>query len=363
MRKKPSAVNASAVASGRLRYPSITLGPRTCTSPMVSAPGASSVPSSSRSAHLDAVQRGATDPARRSPVDAGRGDHQRLGHAVALDRALAGEARRAARARPPAARAEPDTSSRAAASARGDPRVGLGGVGEPVVHRGHGKQHRRSARPARTRRPPGENPPRCQERAAAAHRAERAQHQPVDVKQRQRVAHDVGGRPRPGRRQRVEVGGDRAPRQHGALRRPGGARRVDDQRRCVGGGFGRQRCAGSTRGGVDRDPAHAVEAGRQLGCPAGQHGRGRGVRQDVRELAVAGLGVDRDRRHAGDQRRRSPPRRSRAGSRRTRPRARSPASRAARPRTAADQLRVGVRALGYPQCGSVRRMPEVRETA
>ena len=68
-------------------------------------------------------------------------------------------------------------------------------------------------------------------RAAAAQRPEHAQDQPVDVEQRQPVRDDVLTGPRPRVGERVEVGGDRPPRQHDALRRPGRARRVDDDRR------------------------------------------------------------------------------------------------------------------------------------
>ena len=54
--------------------------------------------------------------------------------------------------------------------------------------------------------------------AAAAQRAEQAEHEAVDVEEREAVREHVGAGPLPGVGERVEVGRDRAARQHGALR-------------------------------------------------------------------------------------------------------------------------------------------------
>ncbi|COW51582.1 Uncharacterised protein [Mycobacterium tuberculosis] len=58
-------------------------------------------------------------------------------------------------------------------------------------------------------------------------RPEQAQHQAVNVIQRQTVDQHVLGRPLPGLCQCIEVGGDRPPAQLHAFGRPGGAGRVD----------------------------------------------------------------------------------------------------------------------------------------
>ena len=133
--------------------------------------------------------------------------------------------------------------------------------------------------------------------AAAPHRPERAEDQPVHVEQRQRVGDDVVAGPLPRLGQRVEVGGERAPRQHRALRRPGGAGRVDDDRGRVLRRLGRQVTA-RARLEIHFDPVlhRRLDAGRR------EHELGSAVLEDVRELAAAGLRVDRRDRHPGQQR-------------------------------------------------------------
>ena len=66
--------------------------------------------------------------------------------------------------------------------------------------------------------------------AAAAQRAEEAEHEPVDMEQRQPVREHVLAGPLPGIGEPVEVRRDAAPRQDRALRPAGGAGGVDDQR-------------------------------------------------------------------------------------------------------------------------------------
>ena len=136
--------------------------------------------------------------------------------------------------------AEPDTSSRARPSAPGERGVLLGVGDQAVVHRrARRRPSSRRARSARGDALRGEAP-EVMRGAAAAERPEDADDQAVDVEERQPVGDDVVGRPLPRVGERVEVGGDRAARQDGALGRAGGARRVDDERRRLLGGLGRR---------------------------------------------------------------------------------------------------------------------------
>ena len=126
--------------------------------------------------------------------------------------------------------ADPETSRRALPSAPRQRGVLLGVRDEAVVHGRHAEDHRRALRERRGDALRGEAP-EVMRGAAAADRPEDADDQAVHVEERQPVGDDVVGRPLPRVGQRVEVGGDRAARQDGALGRAGGARGVDDERR------------------------------------------------------------------------------------------------------------------------------------
>ena len=96
--------------------------------------------------------------------------------------------------------------------------------------------------------------------------------------------------------ERVEVGGDRAQGQHRALRRAGRARGVHDDRRVLVARSARQVAAARSEVDGDRLGNRRVEARRH------QHQLRLAVGQDVAELALARLRVDRDDRHARGQR-------------------------------------------------------------
>jgi hypothetical protein len=158
-------------------------------------------------------------------------------------------------------------------------------------------------------------------RATPPQRAEHAEHEAVHVEQRQGVDERVGGRPRPGVGERVEVRGDRATREHRTFGRAGRAGGVDHQsgvgRRC---GFG---VSHTGTGGLARtrrvargDVAELRQRGGEHDVGSGQYGLRRGVGDDVRELAGAAARVDRDGRDAREQRRDDP---DRGGQRRRRP--------------------------------------------
>ena len=128
--------------------------------------------------------------------------------------------------------------------------------------------------------------------AAEPQRPEHAEHEPVHVKQRQAVGQHVVAGPLPGLGQRVQVGGDRAARQQHALRRAGRARRVDHERRRLGVGFARQRLIGTAQ--LHVEALELIQRRRQFGAGCGQHQARLAVVDDVPELTLAGLRVDRD---------------------------------------------------------------------
>ena len=153
--------------------------------------------------------------------------------------------------------AEPETSRRAAFSPSTIDASDFGLAAEPVVH-GRDAEHHRGAGLQRGRGFLRVEAPEVAQLAAPAQRAEQPEHEPVDVEQRQPVGEDVLAGPLPGVGEPVEVGGDRAARQHRALRPAGGARRVDDQRRVlVAGGALRQLAAAGVD--VDGDAVGAAE--------------------------------------------------------------------------------------------------------
>ena len=152
----------------------------------------------------------------------------------------------------------------------------------------------------RRRRALGREPAEVVHAAAAPDRPERAEDQPVDVEQRQAVRDHVLAGPLPRLGERVEVRGDRPPRQHRALRRPGGAGRVDHDRRSVVARLVGNRAA--LRLEIDVDAAALLDGVGHVGARRAEHELGVRVVEDVRELAGPGLGVDRRHRHAGQQR-------------------------------------------------------------
>ena len=193
---QPSRI-ASAVASGRLRYSRNRLGPRTWISPIVS----SSSPSSARAVvvdepDVDARQRRPHGARRGARVGVDGGVHERLGHAVALHDAAAGQLLQAR-----------VLGGRQGGRARHEqPGAAQGRAPAPATRRPRRRAAGTSWAPRRasSRRPLsavahalGREAPEVQRRPAAPHRTEDPDDQPVDVKQRQPVGDDVGGRSSP----------------------------------------------------------------------------------------------------------------------------------------------------------------------
>ena len=115
----------------------------------------------------------------------------------------------------------------------------------------------------------------------------------MDVEDRERVHEPVGPRPRPGVGERVEIGGDRPARHEHSLGRSGRPRRVDDE----GDGLWILRGVGqrSPLRHIDVQPTHTGQRPVPVvGGSADQRLRPR-VRDDVRELPRAELGVERHR--------------------------------------------------------------------
>ena len=189
-----------------------------------------------------------------------------------------------------ASAAEPETSRRAPRRPAAIAGSACGGVGEAVVHRRDGEQHRRVGGERGGDRGRVERP-EVAHLAAAAQRAERRDHEPVDVKQRQRVHEHVARASSPTRR-RARRGSRRSRRRR--ARPPSAARS----------------CRSCRRSGAPAAPARAAPAGaaRRAAAPARSSegpraGRARGgraarsgavSRQDVRELAGTRLRVQRD---------------------------------------------------------------------
>ena len=258
--------------------------------------------------HLDARHR----RRRRSPAGAGVGAHggvhQRLGEPVALDDLLAGELLDARRTRGRAAapsrrRAAGPASGRrrspASASASRPSRWYIVGTPNSIV----APSLSASAAAAASKRPRWRSsPPRRSGPSSAEHEA-------VDVEERQAVGEHVLAGPLPGVGERVEVGGDRAAGEHRALGRPVVPRRVDDQRRVARRWLARRGQLGAA--GVDVDRA-ARAARREVGAGAPTMTSGALSVSDVLELAAAELRVDRHERRRRRRARRRRRRTSRA---------------------------------------------------
>ncbi len=179
-------------------------------------------------------------------------------------------------------------------------RLPLGRVSKASVHRRDAEHHRRAA----AQRVPdrvGREPADVHGRPAATDRAEDPDHEPVDVEQRQPVGDGVALGPCPGVRERVEVRGDRAPRQDRALGRPGSPRRVDDQGRILVGVAARAAARRRAVIEVDGHDLAVRERVRSGGAGRQQQPLGRRVGRDVRQLARARPRVDRYQRDAGQQ--------------------------------------------------------------
>ena len=229
---------------------------------------------------------------RRLSVGPQRGVHQRLGHAVALEHAAAGErvdalvlgsgqrrrARRRAVAPRPAPRPARDRSRRR--------RRAAGTSSAPRTRR----SRRRSREPRGS--PPGRSGPVCTAVPPRRSGPRIPTTRPWTWNSGRPWATTSAAVHCPGVGERIEVRGDRPPRQHRALGRPGGARRVDDQGRRLGvvrlgGESPRVRPPGRAAARRDRprSPAGRPTA-RRRGRPGGKQQRlGLGVADDVRELA------------------------------------------------------------------------------
>ena len=195
--------------------------------------------------------------------------------------------------------ADPETSRRARPSACCQRGVLLGVRDEAVIHRRHAEDHRRALRERRGDGLRGEAP-EVMRGAATADRPEDADDEAVHVEERQPVRNDVVGRPLPRVGQRVEVGGDRAARQDGALGRPRGARRVDDERGCLLVRLGPEVAAARVE--VDVDARALGQRRRQLDAGRAEDRLRGAVVDDVTELALARLRVDGHRGDARQQR-------------------------------------------------------------
>ena len=125
----------------------------------------------------------------------------------------------------------------------------------------------------------------------------------MDVEQRQRLRDDVRLRPGPRIGQSRQVCGDRTTRQHDAFWEARRARGVDDQCWQIRVGF----AGGEWRSGrwVDHDPWQPVESGRQLGWRRDEDGLRCAVTRFVRNLGLAGGGVEWHDRHASHERTRN----------------------------------------------------------
>ena len=129
---------------------------------------------------------------------------------------------------------------------------------------------------------------------ASAQRAERAEYQPVDVEDRQRVRQSILRGPRPGVGERVEVGGDRTPWKQYALRLPGGAGRVHHERDPLGV----RRCLRKLPGRVQLD-AESPQVAQRGHLRRTNDRLGLGVGQDVIQLGATELGVQRNQLDPG----------------------------------------------------------------
>ena len=112
---------------------------------------------------------------------------------------------------------------------------------------------------------------------------------------------DVPRRPLPDLGKRVEIRGDGAAGQDDALRQPGGAGRVENQRRSLRIGL-RRKHGTAAGGGVDLEALHAGKLIRQRLAGAAEHERRRAVRHEMLELALAAAGTDGHCRDAGADR-------------------------------------------------------------
>ena len=244
---------------------------------------------------------------------------------------------------------------------------------DPVVHRRDAEEHRRAVAQRGGRRG-GLEAAEVAQLAAAAQRAEHADHQPVHVEQRQAVGEDVVAGPRPGVGERVEVGGDARRGSTAPFGRPGGARRVDDQRGVLvaGARLGQLAAAGGQVDAPRRRGAAGSIASGARGCRrastcssserpsfglTGTSARPASSTADRGDDRLQrGLGPDRDALGAGERRRR-PRRRPRAARRRSgrRRRPRRPARRRARGRAASSVI-----ARSPADAAAARRPPRGR---
>ena len=182
-------------------------------------------------------------------------------------------------------------------------RVVLDGCGQPAVHRGHGEEHRAAVVELACDRFRREAPD-VDESAAEPKRPQHPEHEAVDVEEGQTVDENVVGRPFPDLGQRIEVRGERPPRQDDALGQAGRPGRVDDERRRLRIRLLRQRHGrGPGRRRDDLEPWNRPKDGRQLGAGRAEHERGGAVRDDMCELPLPRSGVDRHGRGSRGERR------------------------------------------------------------
>ena len=134
---------------------------------------------------------------------------------------------------------------------------------------------------------------------AAAQGPQDAEHQPMDVEERQRVGEPIVGGPRPHLGEGIEVGDDRPPRDDGALGRPGRPRGVENKRRVlVAERVGQP---GARRSRVQLGARQALECRGELGACRRDDEPWLAVAEDVLELACPGARVDRHDRSTGGE--------------------------------------------------------------
>ena len=196
--------------------------------------------------------------------------------------------------------ADPDTSRRARPQRARDRVVALGVGGQAVVHRRHAEDHRRAVPRAPRRRPPTRSARGDASRRRGGAGPSTPSTRPWTWKSGRPCATTSSAGPLPGVGEGVEVRRDRAARQDGALGRAGGARGVDDQGRRLLVRLVRELAAARVE--VDLDARPLRQRLGQLDAGRAQDRLGRGVVDDVAELALARLGVDGHDGDPGQQR-------------------------------------------------------------
>ena len=145
----------------------------------------------------------------------------------------------------------------------------------------------------------GREAPDVVQPSAYPERAENSERQPVCVEERKALDEHVSGCPVPDACERVEVRADRTAGEDDPFRRSGRPRRIQHEssrslRRLVGERIPMDRK-------IHRHPCELSRAGGKLHPVCAEHRRGPAVADDVRELVLTDLRVDRDHGDASSQ--------------------------------------------------------------